>query len=210
MKEIVEVCRRLYQRNMLAAADGNVSYRCSDEKILITPTGKAKAFISEDHIATITLSGECIQGTPSGEYLMHLEVYKQCPEAKAVVHAHPPTAIAWTIARPELTELPGSCLPEVILATGKIPIAPYARPGTQEMGIHIRPFLPQHKVMILARHGGLSWGENLEEAYWGMERLEHCADILKRASELGSLTPLPDEEVQSLMAIRKKMGNKTL
>ena len=183
---------------MLAAADGNISHRCSDEEILITPTRKAKAFIDEQDIATMTLAGKCLQGAPSGESLMHLEVYRRCPQAKAVVHAHPPTAIAWTIAKPELTELPSHCLPEVILALGKIPIAPYARPGTEDMGIKIRHLLPQHKVIILARHGGLSWGESLEEAYWGMERLEHCAEILKRAAELGPSPLFPTKKFKAL------------
>ena len=209
-REILSICQRLHGRNMLAAADGNVSYRHSDDNITITPTGRAKAFIDESELATITLSGEIVKGTPSGEYLMHLEVYKQCPTAKAAVHAHPPTAIAWTIAHPDLNELPSNCLPEVILALGKIPIAPYARPGTQGMGQVLRPLLPHHKAIILARHGALGWGENLQEAYWAMERIEHCAQILKQAQELGGLTELPEQEIAALMAMREKIGNKTL
>src|SRR5581483_2454180 len=123
--------------------------------------------------------------------LMHLEVYRSCPKAKAVVHAHPPTAIAWTIAHPEMKMLPSDCMSELILAVGDLPVVPYARPGTLNMGEVLRPYLPGSRVMILARHGALSWGEDLDEAYNGMERLEHTALILKSAWELGGLTALP-------------------
>jgi L-fuculose-phosphate aldolase len=141
---------------------------------------------------------------------MHLAVYKKCPKAKAVVHAHPPTAIAFTVARPEMKELPAEALSELILAAGKVPVAPYARPGTAAMGEVLEPFLPASRVILLARHGALSWGEDLEEAYNGMERLEHISQILKSAEELGGITSLPREEVEVLRAMRAKMGERSL
>lgn len=207
---IIEICRRLHGRNMLAAADGNVSVRLSDEEILFTPTGLNKARIREEDIAVVTLDGRVLEGNPSGERLMHLAVYQRCPEAKALVHAHPPTAIAWTVARPDLQELPAEALSELILAVGRVPVAPYARPGTQDMGSVLSPFLPHCRVILLARHGALSWGEDLEEAYNGMERLEHISQILKSAHELGGITTLPASEVLALRAMRAQMGNRTL
>ena len=207
---ILETCRRLYARNMLAAADGNVSIRLSDQEILFTPTGKNKGFITAKDIATISLDNKIIEGNPSSERLMHLSVFRACPEAKVVVHAHPPTAIAWSIAKPELRYLPETGLSELILALGAVPIIPYARPGTQNMGDVLTPFVSIHRVMILARHGALSWGEDWEEAYNGMERLEHTCQILKAAEDLGGLTSLPDDEVKVLREMRKKMGNRSL
>lgn len=207
---IIEVCRSLHQRNLLAAADGNVSYRISDERILITPSGRNKAFLTERDMAIITLDDRVIEGQPSSERLMHLAVYERCPKARAVVHAHPPTAIAWSIASPEMTELPAQALPEVILAAGRIPIVPYARPSTRAMGTNLYPFLPEHRLFVLARHGGLCWGESLMEAYNGMERLEHAALILKLAKELGGLHPLAPEELQALRELRAKNGEKIL
>ncbi len=194
-RHIVEICRRLYDKNMLASADGNVSYRLSDERILITPSGLPKAFISVEDIAVINLKGEKLSGNASSEMMMHLEVYKNCPEAKSVVHAHPPYSVAWTIAEPELKELPAECMSELILAVGFIPIVPFARPGTLAMGKNLRPFLNQTRVMILARHGALTWGESLDEAYMGMERLEHSAQILTHAKSMGGLTYLGESDV---------------
>ena len=141
---------------------------------------------------------------------MHLAVYKACPEARAVVHAHPPTAIAWSLAHPELTCLPCDALPEVILAAGAIPFVPYARPGTAAMGEQLVPFLPEHRLLILARHGALAWGETLEEAYNGLERLEHACQILKSAHELGGARPLPAPELKALRAARARGGRRLL
>lgn len=208
-KKIIKVCKRLYKRNMLAAADGNVSLRV-EEGILITPSGLCKAFIEPEDICLVSLSNEVIAGNPSSERLMHLAVYNNNDKAQAVVHAHPPTAIAWTVAFPEAKELPNDCLSEIILAAGRIPIVGYARPGTQAMGEVLLDYIQEHKIMILSRHGGLAWGENMDEAIMGMERLEHSAEILYRAKNLGPLTYLDDEEMQALYKIRQQIGNRSL
>lgn len=208
--EMIFSAKRLHQKNMLAAADGNISYRISDNEILMTPAGKAKAFIQVQDIATITLNNKIISGNPSSERLMHLTIFQHCEKAKCVVHAHPPTAIAWTIARPYLTELPNECLSELILATGRVPIASYARPGTQAMGDVLIPFLPECRIIILGRHGALAWGESIEEATNGLERLEHSAEILLRAEQLGGITNLPAEEVAILKNMRQKIGDKII
>lgn len=209
-QDICKIAQRLHSRNMLAAGDGNISYRISDNEILITPSGVSKAFITVDDFAVITLHNQILKGNPSSERLMHLEIYKKCPQAKAVVHAHPPTAIAWSVAQPELKELPSTCLSEVILATGSIPIVPYARPGQIEMGSNIHPYLPEYRAFILARHGALTWGETLDEAWMGMERIEHSSQILAEAVKLGGLTHLSADEVQHLRKMREKLGPKLL
>ncbi len=207
IEKIITTCKRLHARNMLSAADGNISYRVNNNFILITPTGIAKAFMTAKDIAVINIEGEILHGKPSTERLMHLEIFKTCEKAKAVVHAHPTTAIAWSIARPDINKLPSDCLSEVILATGDIPFADYARPGTLAMGDVLKPFLPKHRALILRRHGAVTWGEDLDEAYRGMERIENSAQILAEAIKLGGLNPLPAEEIQYLYKLREKIGN---
>jgi len=208
--EIIDVCKRLYDKNLLAATDGNISYKISDNEILITPSGHPKAYLSPKDFCIMDISGNILHGKPSSERLMHLQVYKSCPKAKAVVHAHPTHAVAWSIAYPEYMELPNTCLAEIILATGRIPIVPYARPSTQEMGNQLIPFLPECRVMILSKHGGLTWGESLQEAWLGMERLEHSCQMLYLANKLGGLSHLPTDEIEVLKEMRKKIGPKTL
>ena len=208
-QQILSSCQRLYQKNMLAAADGNISVKVSSG-ILITPSGLSKAFMKPQDMALISEDNKILQGRPSSERLMHLSVYRQNPGAQAVVHAHPPFATSWTVAFPEDRELPNHCLSEMILAAGKIPIVEYTRPGTQAMGDLLLPLIRDHKIMILSRHGALCWGESLEEAVMGMERLEHSAEILYRAKTMGELTSLNKEEVKALLELRKKIGNKNL
>ncbi len=207
---IVALCRHLHTRQLLAAADGNISYRLNDKRILITPKGVNKAHIRPEELAVITLDNQIEHGEPSSERLMHLEVYRRAPLARAIVHAHLPTAIAWSLARPHWSELPIDALPEVIIAAGRIPIAPYARPGSQAMGDVLTPFLPECRLMILARHGALCWGEDLAEAGNGIERLEQLATILKQAELLGGAHPLPESEILALKALRTQIGNRII
>ncbi len=210
LEEIIDGCRRLHDQGLLAAADGNVSARLPDGRIAITPRGVPKAELRIQDFAFLDLEGHVLQGDPSSERAMHLEVYRRAPEARAVVHAHPATAIAWSLARPELQELPSDALPEVILATGRIPIVPMAVPGTEAMGTNLRPFLPENRVLILARHGGLCWGESLREALGGLERLEQVAKILMAAGQLGGAKPLEDAELAELKALRAKLGPRVI
>jgi len=206
LESLCEACRRLHERNLLAAGDGNLSARLPDGRIAMTPSGVAKAWIRPRDFAFLSLEGGILKGNPSSERLMHLAIYESCPEAKVIVHAHPPTAIAWTVARPELKEMPCEALPEIILGAGAIPIVPYARPGTADLGEALKPFLPIHRLLVMARHGAVCWGEDAAEAAGGIERLEHVAQILKSAVELGGLAPLPEAELAALREIRAGIG----
>jgi L-fuculose-phosphate aldolase len=212
--QIVAVSRRLHAQGYLAACDGNVSVRLSDNDIMITPGGRPKADLAPDEMARIDLHDNVHTGKPSSERLMHLEIYRRCPQAKSVIHAHTPVATAWTVARPELTELPYRQLAEVILAAGRIPIAPYARTGTADMGAVLQPYLPQHRLIVLPRHGSLSWGETLEEAHGGIERIEHVATTLMHAQAIAGpgrpLSELPDDEIEELLAKRASGPQRTL
>jgi len=200
----------LHHKNMLAACDGNISYRCDENTILITPSGKPKFLLDEKDIAVIDIDGKVIKGKPSSEMLMHLEVYRMRPDAKAVIHAHPPTAVAYSIAHPDAGEIPGKSFSELILAVGKLPIVPFQMPGSPEMGTALHPYIKHSKVMVLARHGAISFGGDLVEAYNGMERLEHSCEILLKAQSFGAITELDVQTVEQLYSLRKKIGDKTL
>jgi len=209
-EQIREACAHLHARGLLAAADGNVSVRLPDDTVLLTPAGVNKARLVPGSLARVALDGRILEGRPSTERAMHLAVYRASADARVVVHAHPPTAIAWTLARPELTELPTDALPELLLAAGRVPIVPYARPGTEEMGAVLLPFIPAHRLLLLSRHGALAWGESMEEAVNGIERVEHSALILKAAEELGGSTPLPPLELEELRVLRTRIGPRLL
>ncbi len=210
VRDMIVVCHHLYSQGLLAACDGNVSMRIGTESLLITPAGKHKGFLESEMLAIVNLKGETILGTPSTELAMHLAVYRNCPSARAVVHAHPPATTAWTIAHPYLKELPCESLSELILAVGKVPVIPYRLPGSVELGDVLEPFITTSKVNILSRHGCLCWGNSIQEAFWGVERLEHAAKTLLYAQMLGGIKPLPKTDLHALHELRTRIGDRIL
>lgn len=212
--EILEIGRALAAAGHIVAGDGNISRRANEDLFEITCSGINKGQMDLRDLALIrTHTGAVAAGPlsrrPSSELALHREVYLRCPEARFVAHAHPKTATAWSLTG--LGHLPGALLPEVILATGRIPIAPYARPGTPAMAEVIRPYLPGCRIIILARHGALVWGATSEEVVWGMDRLEQVCSVLLMARQLGlPLSDLPAEEIEALHELRGKLGPKIL
>ncbi len=203
-REMVEVCRALYQRQLLAAQDGNLSVRDGDN-LLTTPSGINKGFMREEDILTVDRSGQVLSGAgkPTTELLLHLEVYQVRPDAGAVIHAHPPIATAFTIAGISLAE---GILPEVVLSLGAIPTAPYATTGTPEMAAAVRDLLPYYDAILLEQHGALTVGKNLWEAYNRMEKVEHAAWTVWLARQLGQARCLPPEEVAKLRQLGINKG----
>ena len=207
-KEMISVCRRLFQKNLLASCDGNISCK-KGEDIFITPSGVPKNSLKIKDIACIDLNGKTKKGSPSSEKLMHTCIYQEVQKAKAIVHAHPPYAVSLSLARPNWKHIPFA-LSEVALALGKIPIIPYARPGTKEMGKILIPYLKESKAFILSHHGAVTWGESLQEAYLSMERLEHSSQMIYLGESLGGCEELQEKELQELLKIHHSSGNKIL
>jgi L-fuculose-phosphate aldolase len=131
---------------------------------------------------------------------MHLEVYKERPDVRSVIHAHPPYATSFAVAGIPLNKC---VLPEAILVIGAVPIAPYGLPSTMEIPDRIRPFLKNSDVILLENHGALTMGSDLLNAYHKMETLEHTASIVWKAMLLGNLNVLSGEERDRLMALRE-------
>ena len=135
--------------------------------------------------------------------LMHLEVYRQRPDAQAVVHAHPPTATGFAVAGIPLDR---AVLAEVVTTLGSVPIAQYATPSTQELPDAVRRYIKAHDGMLLANHGALTVGSDLYGAYYKMETIEHFAKISLVARLLGRENLISREEVMRLQALRGTYG----
>jgi L-fuculose-phosphate aldolase len=201
-QEIVRVCRMLHQKNYLAGTDGNVSVRLGDQ-VLITPSGVNKGMMEEDQVITVDLEGRLLAGTgrPTSELRMHLLVYELRPEAGAVVHAHLPYATACTLAGISLLE---PILPEVVITLKGIPTAAYATPGTEEVPKAIRDFIQEFDAILLSRHGAITVGQDVMDAYNKMEKLEHTARVVLAARLQGPVSPLSASEVEKLRRLREK------
>ena len=205
--DIVEIGRRLHARAYVASNDGNVSVRLDDKRLLTTPKGVSKGFMTPDMIVTTDLDGEKVAGErePSSELLMHLAVYQCRPEISAVVHAHPPTATGFAVAGIPLDR---AVLAEVVTTLGSIPIADYGTPSTQELADAVRKFIKSHDGLLLANHGALTVSEDLFSAYYKMETVEHFARISLVARMLGRERLLSREEVMRLQNLRGMYGIK--
>src|ERR1044071_7320492 len=154
-EQIVEVGRRLYARGYTASNDGNISVRLDDRRLLMTPKSVCKGFMSPDMMCITDLDGKKMAGDrdPSSEMQMHLEVYRQRPDAIAVVHAPPPTATGFAVAGIPLDR---AVLAEVVTTLGSVPIAEYARPSTPELPEAVRKYIKAHDGLLLANHGALT------------------------------------------------------
>ena len=204
-REICEVGRRVYQRGYVAANDGNISVRMQDDRILCTPTGVSKGFITEDMLAICDLDGQQVAGTMriSSEIRMHLEVYKLRPDVHSVVHAHPPTATGFAVAGIELTQC---VLPEVIVSLGGVPLAEYGTPGGPDIVEPMKPLLKDYDAILMANHGAVTLGKDVMDAHFKMETVEHFAKIALVAHQLGQVKTLSDNHVNELIDLRERFG----
>ncbi|MEM7306048.1 MAG: class II aldolase/adducin family protein [Planctomycetota bacterium] len=195
-----------YEKSFIVGADGNLSARLSDDTILITPAGAMKGFLQPQHLAHIDLDGRVVDDGPgpSSEVGIHLVSYRERPDMRAVVHAHPPHAVALTIAEVDM-QLP--VIPEIVVTIGGIPTAPYGTPGTPELPESIRELVRCSDTLIMKNHGAVCLGANLMDAFKKLDMIEHTARILWLAHTVrGGLTPLPPEAVEKLLATRGLLG----
>ena len=203
--DIVEAGRRLYARAYIASNDGNISARLDEHRLVTTPKGVSKGFMTPDMMVIVDHAGNKVSGErdPSTELPMHLEIYRNRPDVNAVVHAHPPLATGFAVAGIPLTR---AVLAEVVTTLGSIPIAAYGTPSTSELPEAVRKYIKAHDAMLLANHGAVTCGPDVLSAYYKMETIEHFAKISLVARMLGGEHLISREEVQRLQGLRGFYG----
>lgn len=190
----------LYQAGLISSNDGNISVRLRDIKLLITPAGRPKAGIKPSEIVVIDLQGQPLSDEPpagkvSSEIALHLEAYRQRPDAAAVIHAHPPHAVALTVAG---IPFPDDVLAEIPMTIGSVPTVEFTPPGSLESARAIGPHIASHDALLLKNHGSLTVGRDLEAALIALERVESVARIYLLALGAGRIEKLQDEFLESL------------
>lgn len=206
-KQICDIGKRIYNRNMVAANDGNISVKLNDNEFLCTPTGVSKGFMTPEYICKVDADGNVLQANgsfkPSSEIKMHMRVYKHRPDVNAVVHAHPTYATSFAIAGIPLTQ---PIMPEAVIALGCVPIAEYGTPSTDEIPDAVEKYLPYYDAVLLESHGALTFSDSLLAAYHKMESVEFYAELLFKSRLLGGPKEFSEERVQQLYEIRRKFG----
>lgn len=204
-KEICEIGRRIYMNGFVAANDGNISVKISDNEYYCTPTGVSKGFMTPDMIIKVDGQGNKLEGTlnPSSEFKMHLKVYQERPDVTAVVHAHPPIATAHAVCNIPLDTY---IMPEAVIFLGTVPVCEYGTPSTMEIPDSLMPYIQSHDAFLLKNHGALTVGNTLLKAYFNMESTEYFAKVSLYARQLGGAQQLDCEQINTLLDLRKKFG----
>ncbi len=206
-EQICDAGRRMWQRAYVDGNGGNMAVRVAEDLALCTPTLVSKGFMQPEDLCLVDLEGNQKAGPKkrTSEILMHLQIMKAQPRAKATVHCHPPHATAYAVAG---VEPPTCMIPEIEVFVGKVPIAPYRTPGTPEMGKLVAELADRHNTILMGNHGAVSWSHlNMEDAYFKMEILEAYCRTIWVASQLGApLKTMNPEQLQDLLKIKQNLG----
>ncbi|MBN2371361.1 MAG: class II aldolase/adducin family protein [Vicinamibacteria bacterium] len=204
--EIVAVGRKLWQRQYVDGNGGNISFRLSENAVICTPTLISKADLMPEDLCLVDLEGNQLVGARprTSEILLHLEIYKAVPEARAVVHCHPPHATAYAITG----RVPPTCvIPEYEVFIGSVALSAYETPGTQKFAETVLPFVRKHNTVLLANHGIVCWADTVTHAEWYAEVVETYCWTLMLAAQLGApITHIPSEKAADLLAVKKRLG----
>jgi L-fuculose-phosphate aldolase len=206
LKEFMcEIGRRVYAKGFAAANDGNITVRLSDKEFLCTPTMVSKGYLKPEDICKVDADGKQLAGTKkrTSEVLLHLVVYKMRPDVNAVVHCHPPHATAFAVAH---EPIPKCVLPEVEVFLGEVPVAKYETPGDQRFANTIAPFVKDCNTIILANHGTVTFGPDLEKAFWNTEIIDAYCRILILARQLGRVNYFDEGKTKELLDLKKRLG----
>lgn len=204
-EQICEIGRRVYAKGFAAANDGNIAVRLNEREFLCTPTMVSKGYLKPEDICKVDINGKQLAGTRkrSSEILLHLSIYKQRPDVMASVHCHPPHATAFAVAH---EPIPKCILPEVEVFLGEVPLAVYETPGGQKFADTVIPFAKDCNTIILANHGTLTFGPDLEKAYWNTEIIDAYCRILILAKQLGRINYFDEQKTRELLDLKKRLG----
>ncbi|MCL2678598.1 MAG: class II aldolase/adducin family protein [Clostridiales bacterium] len=206
-KLILEIGRRMYLKNFVAANDGNISCKVEGDAIWVTPSGVSKGFMEEATLVKMRLDGSILSRgplEPSSETKMHLRIYRENPRIMGVTHAHPPVCTSFAVAGLSLDK---EIYAEALVNLGKVPCLPYETPGSQAAADAVALYCRDYSALLLGNHGAVTWGKSLLEAFFRLEALEHYAAILLNTSYIiGKTNSLDPRQQRELQAIREKLS----
>jgi L-fuculose-phosphate aldolase len=204
-EQMCEIGRRVYNKGFAAANDGNISYRLGEDRVLCTPTRVSKGFMKPDDLCIVDLDGKQVSGKRkrSSEILLHLSIMKARADVRSVVHCHPPHATAFAVAR---EPIPKCVLPEIEVFLGEVAISPYETPGSQSFADTVLPYVKDTDTILLANHGTVTYGTDLEDAYFKTEIIDAYCRILILARQIGRVNYYGDQQAAELIRLKPKLG----
>jgi L-fuculose-phosphate aldolase len=204
--QICDIGRRMWQRAYVDGNGGNIGVKVADDLVLCTPTLISKGFMQPSDMCLVDMEGNQLAGVKkrTSEILMHLQMMKRQPRAKATVHCHPPYATGFAVAGVQ----PPTCMIPEFEVFASVAIAPYRTPGTPEMGQLVADLVDKHNTILMANHGVVAWSHNtVEDAYFKMEIVEaYCRTVLV-AAQLGKpVNTMSPGQLRDLLKIKEGLG----
>ncbi len=203
-QKIIDTARLSYQMALFAGTSGNLSMYDPETGIMtITPSSIAYEILETEDMVLMTLDGEIIEGKskPSSEWRMHAAVYKNRPEIRAVIHTHSPYATSFAVNGEDIPIILIEMIPFI---GGEIPLAQFALPGTEEMGLEALKVLQESQACLLANHGVLAIGENMEQTHLRAVYVEDAAKIYSLAKSNGAVQLVPEKFVTAMKEKRNR------
>ncbi|HEY1578591.1 MAG TPA: class II aldolase/adducin family protein [Terracidiphilus sp.] len=204
--EIIRTGCKLWERQYVDGNGGNISCRLGENHVLCTPTMISKGDMQPDDICLSDLEGNIVAGARlrTSELLLHLEIYRANPSARAVVHCHPPYATAFSLTG---TAPPVGLISEYEIFIGPAALARYETPGTLAFAETVLPFVQTHNTILLANHGIVCWSDSITHAEWLVEILESYCKTCVIAKQIGKpLIPIPEEKIREILVLKQRLG----
>ncbi|MBP8903109.1 MAG: class II aldolase/adducin family protein [Paludibacteraceae bacterium] len=197
VEQINVIIGRIYKSGMTTTSGGNISIRDTNGDIWITPSGVDKGNLTTKDIMCVKNDGTVVGlHKPSSEFPFHKAIFESRPDISAIIHAHPPALVAFSIAR----VVPDTkVVPQAHNICGDIGFAPYGTPGSEDLGKKIaNEFIKNpYKAVIMENHGVVLGGSDMMDAYQRFETLEFCCRTIVNGGKLGKVNYLTDNQVAS-------------
>lgn len=199
-KEIIEYGRLCGEKNFTPGVSGNISARYED-KILITSSGSANGYLTEDEFSLIDFEGNVLEGNPkaSSEKMVHIEFYKKRKDINYVIHVHPPYLCTFASCGKPMDE---PLMAEIVYYYGQIPLAEYGLPSSKDLVEKTAKYFDKYDSVLMANHGFITGGSTIKEAYLKLEMAEGYAQVLFNTKLLENEVLLTDTQVQEILKLK--------
>lgn len=202
-QEIIKYGRLAEDKNLTPGVSGNISARFG-ENILITSSGSANGYLSEDDFAIIDINGNIVEGNkkPSSEKLLHCEFYKMRSDVNYIIHMHSPYLSSFASAGIALDE---PVMAENVFYFGKIPLAEYGLPSSTDLVSKTAKYFGEYNAVLMANHGFIVGDKTIHDAFLKLTLAESYAQVVLNAKLLGGAKLLNDSQVEEILKLRKKL-----
>lgn len=199
-QELIAYGKLAGQKNLTPGISGNMSARCGD-KILITSSGSANGFLSDDEFSLIDFEGNFVEGNtkPSSEKMLHVKFYQMRPDVNYILHMHSPYLSSFAAAGLALDE---PVMPENLFYFGAIPLAKYGLPSSKDLVDKTSVYFDKYDAVLMANHGFIVGAKELKDAYLKLELAESYAQVIINTKILGGPALLNNEQVKEIYALR--------